>query len=131
MTLRPGDWACRLGMARSATRLPGASSPIGGAGTGQFSVVHIDEAARATARAVEHGRTGIFNIVDSHPAPLDMVVVLEEHLTAGHTIALVPLGAADFDKVVAALRRHNARSISYFDFGYMQTIPATGSTSPD
>ncbi len=44
--------------------------PIVGDGGGVFSHVHIDDAAAATAVAVEHGQPGIYNIVDDEPAPV-------------------------------------------------------------
>jgi nucleoside-diphosphate-sugar epimerase len=44
--------------------------PIIGGGGGVFSHVHIDDAATATAIAVEHGEPGIYNIVDDDPAPV-------------------------------------------------------------
>jgi nucleoside-diphosphate-sugar epimerase len=44
--------------------------PILGGGGGVFSHVHIDDAAAATVAAVDHGRPGIYNIVDDDPAPL-------------------------------------------------------------
>jgi nucleoside-diphosphate-sugar epimerase len=44
--------------------------PIVGDGGGVFSHVHIDDAAAATAIAVERGRPGIYNIVDDDPAPV-------------------------------------------------------------
>jgi nucleoside-diphosphate-sugar epimerase len=43
--------------------------PIVGDGGGVFSYVHIDDAAAATAIAVERGEPGIYNIVDDDPAP--------------------------------------------------------------
>src|SRR3954454_5123922 len=43
--------------------------PIVGDGGGVFSHVHIEDAATATAIAVERGRPGIYNIVDDEPAP--------------------------------------------------------------
>jgi nucleoside-diphosphate-sugar epimerase len=43
--------------------------PIVGDGGGVFSYVHIDDAATATAIAVERGEPGIYNIVDDDPAP--------------------------------------------------------------
>jgi nucleoside-diphosphate-sugar epimerase len=43
--------------------------PIVGDGGGVFSYVHIEDAATATAIAVERGRPGIYNIVDDEPAP--------------------------------------------------------------
>jgi nucleoside-diphosphate-sugar epimerase len=45
-------------------------SPIVGAGTGTFSFVHVDDAARATVAAVERGAPGVYNVVDDEPAPL-------------------------------------------------------------
>ena len=44
--------------------------PLIGAGTGWWSLVHIDDAAAATAIAVERGDAGIYNIVDDEPAPV-------------------------------------------------------------
>ena len=44
--------------------------PIVGDGGGVFSHVHIDDAAAATVAAVEHGRPGIYNVVDDEPAPV-------------------------------------------------------------
>ena len=42
--------------------------PIVGGGGGVFSFIHIKDAARATAMAVERGRPGVYNIVDDDPA---------------------------------------------------------------
>jgi len=44
--------------------------PIVGDGGGVLSHVHVEDAAAATAVAVERGRTGIYNIVDDEPAPV-------------------------------------------------------------
>jgi 2-alkyl-3-oxoalkanoate reductase len=44
--------------------------PLVGAGTGVWSFVHIDDAAAATVAAIEHGRPGIYNVVDDDPAPV-------------------------------------------------------------
>jgi 2-alkyl-3-oxoalkanoate reductase len=44
--------------------------PIVGKGTGMWSFIHIDDAAAATAAAVEHGAAGVYNIVDDDPAPV-------------------------------------------------------------
>jgi nucleoside-diphosphate-sugar epimerase len=43
--------------------------PIVGDGGGVWSHVHIDDAAAATAVAVERGERGIYNVVDDDPAP--------------------------------------------------------------
>lgn len=43
--------------------------PLIGGGTAWWSFLHMDDAAEATALAVEHG-CGIYNIVDDDPAPV-------------------------------------------------------------
>ena len=51
--------------------------PIVGGGTAVWSVVHIDDAARATLAAIEGGAPGVYNIVDDDPAPAaDVLMVL-------------------------------------------------------
>jgi nucleoside-diphosphate-sugar epimerase len=40
-----------------------------GNGEGVTSWIHLDDAAAATVLALEHGGTGIYNIVDDEPAP--------------------------------------------------------------
>src|SRR3954449_2975056 len=44
--------------------------PIVGGGGGVWSHVHIEDAAAATAVAVERGQPGIYNVVDDDPAPV-------------------------------------------------------------
>jgi nucleoside-diphosphate-sugar epimerase len=44
--------------------------PIVGGGGGVWSFIHIEDAATATAVAVERGRPGIYNVVDDEPAPV-------------------------------------------------------------
>jgi nucleoside-diphosphate-sugar epimerase len=44
--------------------------PLVGDGGGVWSFVHIEDAAAATAAAVEHGGPGFYNVVDDEPAPV-------------------------------------------------------------
>jgi 2-alkyl-3-oxoalkanoate reductase len=44
--------------------------PIVGDGGGVWSHVHIEDAAAATAAAVERGQPGVYNVVDDDPAPV-------------------------------------------------------------
>jgi nucleoside-diphosphate-sugar epimerase len=44
--------------------------PVFGSGAGLWSFVHICDAAEATRLAVDHGKPGIYNIVDDDPAPV-------------------------------------------------------------
>jgi 2-alkyl-3-oxoalkanoate reductase len=57
--------------------------PIIGDGGGISSFVHIDDAAGATLAAIDHGRPGIYNIVDDEPAPVrEWLPFLAEQLGA-------------------------------------------------
>ena len=44
--------------------------PLVGNGDGWWSLVHVEDAAEATVRAIERRRPGIFNIADDEPAPV-------------------------------------------------------------
>lgn len=44
--------------------------PLIGDATGWWSFLHVEDAAKATAIAVEHTGKGIYNIVDDDPAPV-------------------------------------------------------------
>jgi 2-alkyl-3-oxoalkanoate reductase len=44
--------------------------PLIGGGDGWWSFLHVDDAAAATAIAIERGAAGIYNIVDDEPAPV-------------------------------------------------------------
>lgn len=44
--------------------------PVVGDGGGVWSFVHVEDAADATVAAIEHGRAGVYNIVDDDPAPV-------------------------------------------------------------
>jgi nucleoside-diphosphate-sugar epimerase len=57
--------------------------PIVGDGGGVWSFVHLDDAASATVLAVEQGEPGIYNVVDSDPAPVrEWLPALAEALDA-------------------------------------------------
>jgi nucleoside-diphosphate-sugar epimerase len=44
--------------------------PLVGDGGGVWSFVHVADAADATVAAIEHGRRGVYNVVDDEPAPV-------------------------------------------------------------
>jgi nucleoside-diphosphate-sugar epimerase len=48
--------------------------PIAGNGAGIWSLVHIHDAAAATAAAVERGEPGLYNVVDDEPAPVSVAL---------------------------------------------------------
>ena len=48
--------------------------PIVGDGGGIWSMIHIKDAAAATAAAVERGAPGVYNVADDEPAPVGEIV---------------------------------------------------------
>jgi nucleoside-diphosphate-sugar epimerase len=42
--------------------------PVIGSGEGRWSFIHVDDAASATAAALDRGSPGVYNIVDDDPA---------------------------------------------------------------
>jgi nucleoside-diphosphate-sugar epimerase len=44
--------------------------PLVGDGGGIWSFIHVADAADATVAAIEHGRRGVYNVVDDDPAPV-------------------------------------------------------------
>jgi nucleoside-diphosphate-sugar epimerase len=48
--------------------------PVVGNGAGIWSLVHIHDAAVATAAALDRGNTGFYNVVDDEPAPVSVVL---------------------------------------------------------
>ena len=47
--------------------------PIVGGGSGVWSFIHVDDAARATVAALAAGAPGAYNVVDDEPAPVSRV----------------------------------------------------------
>ena len=57
--------------------------PLVGNGAGIWSFVHIQDAASATAAAIEQGEPGVYNVVDDEPAPVsDMLPELAKAVGA-------------------------------------------------
>jgi nucleoside-diphosphate-sugar epimerase len=48
--------------------------PVVGNGAGIWSLVHIQDAASATAAAVERGEHGLYNVVDDEPVPVSALL---------------------------------------------------------
>jgi nucleoside-diphosphate-sugar epimerase len=65
----PGTSVSREPDAQMAAPIRKRRLPIIGDGGGVFSYIHIDDAAEATAVAVERGRPGVYYVVDDEPAP--------------------------------------------------------------
>lgn len=64
----PGNAASRTGS--MGEMIKRGKFPVVGGGTGVWSFIHIEDAAAATAAAVENGAPGVYNVVDDEPAPV-------------------------------------------------------------
>jgi 2-alkyl-3-oxoalkanoate reductase len=64
--------------------------PLVGEGEGIWSFVHIEDAASATAAAVESGRGGVYNVVDDEPAPVSEWLSFLAHSAHAQTPKRVP-----------------------------------------
>jgi nucleoside-diphosphate-sugar epimerase len=64
----PGTYYDRGG--QQAAEVERRRFPVVGKGTGVFSFVHVEDAAAATAAALERGGAGVYNVVDDEPARL-------------------------------------------------------------
>jgi nucleoside-diphosphate-sugar epimerase len=57
--------------------------PLVGDGGAVWSFIHVGDAAEATVAAIEHGRRGVYNVVDDDPAPVaEWLPTLAEQLGA-------------------------------------------------
>jgi 2-alkyl-3-oxoalkanoate reductase len=66
----PGTGISRAPDAVMAAPIRKRRFPIVGDGGGVWSHIHIEDAAAATVAAVEHGRPGVYYVVDDEPAPV-------------------------------------------------------------
>ncbi len=66
----PGTSLSRDPDAQMAAPIRKRRFPIVGGGGGVWSHIHVEDAASATALAVERGRSGVYYIVDDEPAPV-------------------------------------------------------------
>jgi nucleoside-diphosphate-sugar epimerase len=84
--------------------------PIPGRGTGVFSFIHVDDAARATVLALEKRATGVFNVVDDTPIAFgDFLPAYAQSIGAARPrrvpAFLVRLGAGAYGALVLLRQR--------------------------
>ncbi|RDI45354.1 NAD-dependent epimerase/dehydratase family protein [Nocardia mexicana] len=68
--------------------------PIIGSGNGQFSFIHVDDAADATIAAITRGVRGIYNICDDEPARVDDWLPEMAHLLGAGRPYRIPVALA-------------------------------------
>ncbi|MFN2490060.1 MAG: NAD-dependent epimerase/dehydratase family protein [Actinomycetota bacterium] len=77
----PGSSLAQIGPIANAARR--RRFPIVGSGAGVWSFVHLEDAAEATALAVERGAPGVYNVTDDEPTPVrDWLPALADALGA-------------------------------------------------
>ncbi len=86
--------------------------PIVGRGRGVWSLIHVDDAARATVAALTRGRARAYNVVDDDPAPVSQwLPALAEALGAPRPLrvpALIALPVAGSYGVASMTRAQGA-----------------------
>ena len=65
----PGTWYAADGSVAALVRK--RRIPVVPGGVGLFSFVHVSDAVAVTAAACEHGRPGVYNVVDDDPATVE------------------------------------------------------------
>ena len=103
--------------------------PIVGKGGGITSFVHLDDAAAATVRALDHGKPGIYNIVDDDPAPLSewlpaLANVLDAKPPRHFPVWLTRLVAGDAVVTIATEGRGASNAKAKAELGWTPAIPA-------
>jgi nucleoside-diphosphate-sugar epimerase len=103
--------------------------PIVGSGEGRTSFVHLDDAAAATVRALDHGGPGIYNITDDEPAPQkEWVPAVAQMIGAGkprHLPAwLVRLVAGQYAAMMGTSLRGNTNAKAKAELGFEPRWPS-------
>jgi nucleoside-diphosphate-sugar epimerase len=103
--------------------------PIVGKGTGVWSFVHVEDAARATVAAIEGGAPGVYNIVDDEPAAVsEWLPVLAEGIGAKPPrrvpafVARLVAGEAGVSMMTQARGASNAKAKR--EFGWQPKYPS-------
>jgi nucleoside-diphosphate-sugar epimerase len=87
--------------------------PLVGDGGGVLSFIHIADAAEATVAAVEHGRRGVYNVVDDEPAPVaEWLPALAKTLGAKKPLRMPRFVARLFAGEVGAVMMTDVRGAS-------------------
>jgi nucleoside-diphosphate-sugar epimerase len=103
--------------------------PLVGDGGGVFSFIHVADAAEATLAAVEHGRRGIYNVVDDDPAPVaEWLPALAQELGAKKPMRVPPpvgrLFAGEWGLVMMTELRGASNSKAKRELGWRPAHPS-------
>jgi 2-alkyl-3-oxoalkanoate reductase len=100
--------------------------PIVGRGTGVWSFVHIDDAARATVAALTHDGPGVYNIVDDDPAPVrEWIPALAAAVNAPKPLrvpaSLARLAAGEYGVLVMVRGQGASNALAKRELGWQPT----------
>jgi nucleoside-diphosphate-sugar epimerase len=103
--------------------------PIVGSGGGMFSFIHLEDAAAATALALEHDGPAMYNIVDDEPAPVrEWLPVLASALGAKPPrripVSLARLFAGDAVVMMATTGRAASNAKAKRELGWTPRYPS-------
>jgi nucleoside-diphosphate-sugar epimerase len=103
--------------------------PLVGDGGGVWSFIHIADAAEATVAAVEHGRRGVYNIVDDDPAPVAEWLPVLTRMLSGKKPRRVPrflvrLAAGEFGVLMMTEARGASNAKAKRELGWSPAHPS-------
>jgi len=103
--------------------------PLVGDAGGVWSFIHIADAAEATVAAVEHGRRGVYNIVDDDPAPVAEWLPALTRMLSGKKPRRVPrfvvrLAAGEFGVLMMTEARGASNAKAKRELGWSPAHPS-------
>jgi nucleoside-diphosphate-sugar epimerase len=108
----------------SVEQIRAGAYPIVGDGEGRFPFIHVDDAAAATVLALDHGTTGIYNIVDDNPAPMREWVPFLAQLVGAPRPATIPAERAERQLVYYGTQlRGTSNAKARRDLGFSPLYP--------
>jgi len=99
--------------------------PLVGDGGGVWSFIHTADAAEATVAAVEHGRRGVYNVVDDDPAPVaEWLPALARMLGAQQPVLAPRLAAGEAGAVLMTEIRGASNAKAKRELGWQPRHPS-------
>jgi nucleoside-diphosphate-sugar epimerase len=99
--------------------------PLVGGGGGVWSFIHTADAAQATVAAIEHGRRGVYNIVDDDPTPVaEWLPALAQMLGAPPPMPAPRLAAGEVAAVLLTELRGASNAKAKRELGWQPAHPS-------
>jgi 2-alkyl-3-oxoalkanoate reductase len=103
--------------------------PIVGDGGGVWSLIHLEDAAAATVRALDHEGPAIYNVVDDEPAPIgvwlpEMARILGARAPRRYPVLLARLFAGEAPVVMSTVSRGASNAKAKRELGWTLKHPS-------